>query len=219
MSSLKHLLERNRAWAARLRVHHPDFFVALAEQQAPRYLWIGCSDSRVPATDITDLPPGELFVHRNVANVVVHTDLNCLSVLQYAVEALKVEHVIVVGHYGCGGVKAAYQGKPLGLIDNWLRHVQDVAGKHAALLARLPDDAARVDRLCELNVIEQVVHVARTTIVQDAWRRGQPLTLHAWIYRLEDGLVDDLRLEVDSPQTLADLYPQAIAALASPTSA
>ena len=211
MSSLKHLLERNRAWAARLRVHHPDFFVALAEQQAPRYLWIGCSDSRVPATDITDLPPGELFVHRNVANVVVHTDLNCLSVLQYAVEALKVEHVIVVGHYGCGGVQAAYEGKPLGLIDNWLRHVQDVAGKHAALLDGLPDDATRIDRLCELNVIEQVVHVARTTIVQDAWRRSQPLTLHAWIYRLEDGLVSDLGFEVDDPKSLEVLYPRAIA--------
>jgi carbonic anhydrase len=216
MSSLKHLLERNRAWASRLRVHHPEFFVEMAEQQAPRYLWIGCSDSRVPATDITDLPPGELFVHRNVANVVVHTDLNCLSVLQYAVEALSVEHVIVVGHYGCGGVHAAFQGKPLGLIDNWLRHVQDVAGKHAAILERLPDDGTREDRLCELNVIEQVVHVARTTIVQDAWRRGQPLTLHAWIYSLRDGLVRDLGLEADGPQALEALYPQAIAALANP---
>ena len=167
----------------------------------------------MPANEITGLAPGELFVHRNVANIVVHTDLNCLSVLQYAVEALAVEHVIVVGHYGCGGVRAAHQGRPLGLIDNWLRHVQDVAGKHAKLLERLPDDDARVDLLCELNVIEQVVHVARTTIVQDAWRRGQPLTLHAWIYSLDDGLVSDLRLEVDSPQSLAELYPQAIAAL------
>jgi carbonic anhydrase len=213
MSSLKHLLESNRAWAAGLQMRNPGFFAALAEQQSPKYLWIGCSDSRVPANEITGLAPGELFVHRNVANVVVHSDLNCLSVLQYAVEALKVEHVIVVGHYGCGGVRAAHQGKPLGLIDNWLRHVQDVAGKHAALLECLPDEDARVDRLCELNVIEQVVHVARTTIVQDAWRRGQPLTLHAWIYSLDDGLVTDLRLEVDSPQTVADLYPQAIAAL------
>ncbi len=216
MSSLKHLLERNRAWAADLRARKPDFFVELAEQQSPRYLWIGCSDSRVPATDITDLPPGELFVHRNVANVVVHTDLNCLSVLQYAVEALRVEHVLVVGHYGCGGVHAAYQGKPLGLIDNWLRHVQDVAGKHASLLGRLPDDGTREDRLCELNVIEQVMHVARTTIVQDAWRRGQPLTLHAWIYSLHDGLVRDLGLEADGPQPLENLYPRAIAALANP---
>ena len=216
MSSLKHLLERNLAWAARLHVHHPDFFVALAEQQAPRYLWIGCSDSRVPATDITDLAPGELFVHRNVANVVVHTDLNCLSVLQYAVEALKVQHVIVVGHYGCGGVHAAFDGKPLGLIDNWLRHVQDVAAKHAELLAHLPDDAARKERLCELNVVEQVMHVSRTTIVQDAWKRGQALTLQAWIYRLRDGLVRDLGLEADSPQSIAELYRQAIAALRVP---
>jgi carbonic anhydrase len=213
MSSLKHLLERNRAWAARLRVHHPDFFVELAEQQAPRYLWIGCSDSRVPATDITDLPPGEIFVHRNVANVVVHTDLNCLSVLQYAVEALKVEHVIVVGHYGCGGIHAAYAGRPLGLIDNWLRHVQDVGTLYAAQLDKVADESARIDRLCELNVIEQSVHVARTTIVQDAWRRGQPLTIHAWIYRLQNGLVRDLGLEVDSPAELAAKYPKAIAGL------
>ena len=213
MSSLNHLIERNRAWAADLRVRNPDFFSQLAEQQAPRYLWIGCSDSRVPANEITGLAPGELFVHRNVANVVVHSDLNCLSVLQFAVEALLVEHVIVVGHYGCGGVHAAYENKPLGLIDNWLRHVQDVAGRHADLLARRTDDQARKDRLCELNVIEQVVHVARTTIVQDAWRRGQSLTLHGWIYRLHDGLVRDLGLEADSPQTLAELYPVAVAAL------
>jgi carbonic anhydrase len=219
MSSLKHLLERNRAWAADLRVRNPDFFAELAEQQLPRYLWIGCSDSRVPANDITGLPPGELFVHRNVANVVVHTDLNCLSVLQYAVEALAVEHVILVGHYGCGGVHAAFQGKPLGLIDNWLRHVQDVAAKHAAILERLPDDGTREDRLCELNVIEQVVHVARTTIVQDAWQRGQPLTLHAWIYSLRDGLVRDLGLEADGPPALEVLYPRAIAALANPRAA
>jgi carbonic anhydrase len=219
MSSLKHLLERNRAWAADLRVRNPDFFAELAEQQLPRYLWIGCSDSRVPANDITGLPPGELFVHRNVANVVVHTDLNCLSVLQYAVEALAVEHVILVGHYGCGGVHAAFQGKPLGLIDNWLRHVQDVAAKHAAILERLPDDGTREDRLCELNVIEQVVHVARTTIVQDAWQRGQPLTLHAWIYSLRDGLVRDLGLEADGPPALEVLYPCAIAALANPRAA
>jgi len=215
MSSLRHLLERNRAWAARLRAHHPDFFAELAEQQAPRYLWIGCSDSRVPATDITDLKPGEIFVHRNVANVVVHTDLNCLSVLQYAVEALKVEHVIVVGHYGCGGVRAAYAGKPLGLIDNWLRHVQDVATLHAAQLKAIADESARLDRLCELNVIEQCLHVARTTIVQDAWRRGQPLTLHAWIYRLQSGLVRDLAFETDSQEMLADVYRQAVAGLAS----
>ena len=216
MSSLKHLLQRNHAWAADLHARNPDYFTELAEQQEPRYLWIGCSDSRVPANEITGLAPGELFVHRNVANVVVHTDLNCLSVLQYAVEALNVEHVIVVGHYGCGGVRAAYQAKPLGLIDNWLRHVQDVAGKHLALLEGIANESARIDRLCELNVIEQVVHVARTTIVQDAWQRRQPLTLHAWIYGLHDGLVRDLGFEADSSQSLADLYPQAIAALDSP---
>jgi carbonic anhydrase len=214
MSSLKHLLERNHAWAASLRARNPEFFTELAEQQKPKYLWIGCSDSRVPANEITGLAPGELFVHRNVANVVVHSDLNCLSVLQFAVEALAVEHVIVVGHYGCGGVRAACEGKPLGLIDNWLRHVEDVASRHAALLESIADENARLDRLCELNVIEQVVHVARTTIVQDAWRRGQPLTLHAWIYGLHDGLVRDLGFEVDGPRALSDLYPQAIAGLA-----
>jgi carbonic anhydrase len=213
MSSLRHLLDSNRAWAARLRGEDPDFFAELANQQAPKYLWIGCADSRVPATDITDLRPGEMFVHRNVANVVVHTDLNCLSVLQYAVEALKVEHVIVVGHYGCGGVRAAYDGKPLGLIDNWLRHVQDVAVKHEGILAAIPDVSARVDRLCELNVIEQAAHVARTTIVQDAWTRGQPLTLHAWIYRLNDGLLRDLGVEADSSQSLASHYQRAVAAV------
>jgi carbonic anhydrase len=214
MSSLKHLLEQNHAWAADMRARNPYYFTGLVQQQAPRYLWIGCSDSRVPANEITGLAPGELFVHRNVANVVVHTDLNCLSVLQYAVDALKVEHVIVVGHYGCGGVRAAAEAKPLGLIDNWLRHVQDVAGKHLTMLEGMANEGARVDRLCELNVIEQVVHVARTTIVQDAWQRRQPLTLHGWIYGLHDGLVRDLGFEADSSQAVADLYPKAIAGLA-----
>jgi carbonic anhydrase len=216
MSSLAHLLERNREWAARKRSRDPRFFTALAEQQAPRYLWIGCSDSRVPATDITDLAPGEMFVHRNVANVVVHTDLNLLSVLQFAVDVLKVEHVLVVGHYGCGGVRAAHQGRPLGLIDNWLRHVQDVATLHGALLERIPAGEPREDVLCELNVIEQVAHVARTTIVQDAWRRGQALTLHGWIYRLHDGLLRDLGMESDSPPALAERYPAAVGRLAAP---
>jgi carbonic anhydrase len=211
MSSLKHLLERNRAWAQNLRARQPGFFEGLAEQQQPRYLWIGCSDSRVTANDIIELPAGELFVHRNVGNVVVHTDLNCLSVLQYAIEALKVEHVIVVGHYGCGGVTAAYRGKPLGLIDNWLRHVQDVAVLHKALLESLPDEQARIDRLCELNVVEQLVHVTRTTIVQDAWRRGQPLTVHGWIYRLRDGLVHDLGMEVENTAQVAPAYEAEIA--------
>ena len=213
MPTVKHLLDRNRAWSAAVRARNPSFFSELASLQAPRYLWIGCSDSRVPANEIVDLPPGGIFVHRNVANVVVHTDLNCLSVLQFAVDVLKVEHVLVVGHYGCGGVHAAYQGKPLGLIDNWLRHVQDVASKHTALLERLPDDRTREDRLCELNVVEQVVHVARTTIVQDAWRNGQQLSLHGWIYNLHDGLVTDLGMEAENPATLENCYAETIARL------
>ncbi|HTQ01320.1 MAG TPA: carbonate dehydratase [Casimicrobiaceae bacterium] len=211
MSSLEHLLERNRRWSHDLRAAKPDFFQRLAAQQSPKYLWIGCSDSRVPANEIVNLLPGDLFVHRNVANVVVHTDLNCLSVLQFAVDVLHVEHVIVVGHYGCGGVRAARQAKPLGLIDNWLRHVQDVADRHAAFLATLPDEDAVVDRLCELNVIEQAHHVARTTIVQDAWRRGQPLTLHGWVYGISDGLVKDLHIEADSPAKLEADYAAALA--------
>jgi carbonic anhydrase len=211
MSSLKHLIENNRLWSEGIQAAQPDFFARLAAQQSPRYLWIGCSDSRVPANEIVNLLPGELFVHRNVANVVVHTDLNCLSVLQFAVDVLHVEHVIVVGHYGCGGVRAAWQGKPLGLIDNWLRHVQDVSERHIAYLKSLPDEAAVVDRLCELNVIEQVLHVARTTIVRDAWSRGQALTLHGWIYGLADGLVKDLGIEADSPEKLDADYAKALA--------
>src|SRR5687768_6955573 len=195
MPALRHLLERNRAWAAAVKKRHPGFFEELAAQQAPRYLWIGCSDSRVPANEIVDLAPGELFVHRNVANVVVHTDFNCLSVLQYAVDVLKVEHVIVVGHYGCGGIKAALEDSRHGLIDNWLRHVQDVAARHRDLLDQLPAGTARIDRLGELNVIEQVTHLARTTIVQEAWQRGQPLALHGFIYGLTDGLLNDLAIE------------------------
>jgi carbonic anhydrase len=215
MSSLSHLLDNNRAWSQAVRAAKPDFFRSLEAQQSPRYLWIGCSDSRVPANEIVDLLPGELFVHRNVANVVVHTDLNCLSVLQYAVDVLHVEHVVVVGHYGCSGVRAAWQGKPLGLIDNWLRHVQDVAERHIGYLRSLPDDATLTDRLCELNVIEQVQHVARTTIVQDAWRRKQPLTLHGWIYGLSDGLVVDLGIEADSAAKLDADYNAALARVSS----
>jgi len=197
LAKLPDLFENNRRWARdRARVD-PDFFSRLVAQQTPTYLWIGCSDSRVPANEIVDLPPGELFVHRNVANVVVHTDLNCLSVLQYAVDALRVRHIIVCGHYGCGGVRAALAGTKLGLIDNWLRHVQDVRQKHAAHLDRLPEDA-REDRLCELNVLEQALNVCETTIVQDAWDRGQALTVHAWIYRLDDGLLRDLDFDVAS---------------------
>ena len=202
MPKLTTLIDNNRRWASERSRATPDFFSRLASQQVPEYLWIGCSDSRVPANEIVDLPPGELFVHRNVANVVVHTDLNCLSVLQYAVDALRVKHVIVCGHYGCGGIRAALSGVKLGLIDNWLRHVQDVRQKHAAVIDALAEDA-REDRLCELNVFEQAVNVCETTIVQDAWERGQSLTVHAWIYRLDDGLIRDLEFDVDSSADLA----------------
>jgi carbonic anhydrase len=191
MSLLHHLFDNNRKWAAEVTAAHPGFFQRLAAQQAPEYLWIGCSDSRVPANEIVGLLPGELFVHRNVANVVVHTDLNCLSVLQYAVDVLKVRHVIVCGHYGCSGVKAALDDAKLGLIDNWLRHVQDVANVQAAALDGY-EGVARVDRLCELNVIEQARHVCETTVVRDAWAREQPLDVHAWIYGLRDGRLADL---------------------------
>ena len=201
MPKLSALFANNRRWAAdRARVD-PDFFRRLTAQQAPAYLWIGCSDSRVPANEIVDLPPGEMFVHRNVANVVVHTDLNCLAVLQYAVDVLRVKDIIVCGHYGCGGVRAALTGAKLGLIDNWLRHVQDVRQKHAAEIDLLPEDA-REDRLCELNVLEQAVNVCETTIVQDAWARGQRVTIHAWLYRLDDGLLRDLEFDVDSAEEL-----------------
>jgi carbonic anhydrase len=198
VSRLAALFESNRAWARRITERDPTFFKLLAAQQNPKYLWIGCADSRVPANEIVGLLPGELFVHRNVANVVVHTDLNCLSVLQYAVDVLAVEHVIVCGHYGCGGVRAAVSSGSLGLIDNWLRHVQDVREQHAAALAGL-DTEAMVDRLCEWNVIEQVRHVCQTTIVQDAWRRRQPLAVHGWIYSLQDGLLRDLHVTASQP--------------------
>jgi carbonic anhydrase len=197
MKSLPHLFRNNEEWARRVTARDPSFFASLVDQQSPRYLWIGCSDSRVPANEIVGLAPGELFVHRNVANVVVHTDLNCLSVLQYAVDVLRVEHVIVCGHYGCGGVRAAFGKSSLGLIDNWLRHVQDVQDRHRDLLSALPDDEARVERLCELNVGAQVQHVCQTTIVRDAWRRGQPLSVHGWIYALSDGLLRDMDCTVD----------------------
>jgi carbonic anhydrase len=191
MADVAQLFENNRAWAAEMVARDGDFFVQLAEHQSPEYLWIGCSDSRVPANQIVGLAPGEVFVHRNVANLVVHTDLNCLSVLQYAVDVLGVRHVIVCGHLGCGGVRVALEGSRHGLIDNWLRHVADVAEKHAAELSALPD-ARRFDRLCELNVVEQVVNVCQTTIVEDAWVRGQDLTVHGLVYGLEDGLLRDL---------------------------
>jgi carbonic anhydrase len=212
-SDLAELFDNNRQWAARRVAADPQFFQRLIEQQAPAYLWIGCSDSRVPANEIVGLMPGELFVHRNVANVVVHTDLNCLSVLQYAVDVLRVRHVIVCGHYGCGGVRAAYERGQFGLIDNWLRHVQDVRNKHAHLLDDREDVSANVDRLCELNVLEQAENVCETTIVQDAWARGQELTVHALIYRLTDGLLRDLRLTVSASGSVASAYASALAAL------
>jgi carbonic anhydrase len=191
------LLKNNREWAARKVREAPDFFSSLLHQQTPQYLWIGCSDSRVPANQIVGLPPGEVFVHRNVANVVVHTDLNCLSVLQYAVDVLKVKHVIVCGHYGCGGVTAAFRKQRLGLIDNWLRHVQDVGNVHARYLGQaLSDDTARIRRMCQLNVIEQVRHVAETTIMAEAWERGQVVRVHGWVYDLADGLIEDLEVSV-----------------------
>jgi carbonic anhydrase len=208
MPALTELIANNRAWAERRRAEDPDFFPRLAKQQAPKYLWIGCSDSRVPANDVVGLDPGELFVHRNVANVVVHTDLNCLSVIQYAVEALGVQHVIVCGHYGCGGVQAAWRGKPLGLIDNWLRHVQDIAAPHRRQLESLPTETQTVAKLCELNVLAQVVHVARTTIVQDAWARGQPLAIHGWIYGLEDGRLADLGLLLTGQENVDAVHTQ-----------
>ncbi|MGV3532359.1 MAG: carbonate dehydratase [Chthoniobacteraceae bacterium] len=213
MPSLDHLFEQNRKWAADITAREPDFFKRLAEQQSPEYLWIGCSDSRVPANQIVGLLPGEIFVHRNVANVVVHTDLNCLSVMQYAVDVLKVKHILVVGHYGCGGVQAALECRRFGLIDNWLRHVQDVRQKHAELIDSIPDPGVRHDRLCELNVIEQVVHAAQTTVVQEAWARGQKLTVHGWIYSLKDGGARDLQVSVSGQGELEQAHRTAISAL------
>jgi carbonic anhydrase len=192
MSDLAHLFARNRAWAGRVKDADPTFFERLVRQQKPEVLWIGCADSRVPANEIIDLPPGEVFVHRNIANVVVHTDLNCLSVIQYAVEVLQVKHIVVCGHYGCGGIMASLSDDDHGLIDNWLRHIRDVHRLHAATLEELPDPATRGDRLCELNVIEQVRNVAQTTIVRDAWRRGANLTLHGWVYSISDGILSEL---------------------------
>jgi carbonic anhydrase len=192
LTDVRELLERNRAWAERTRAANPSFFSALAQQQAPEFLWIGCSDSRVPANQITGLAPGEVFVHRNVANVVVHTDLNCLAVLNFAIDLLKVRHVIVCGHYGCSGVHAAMYGRSVGLADNWLRHVQDVRSKYAAELDAIADDAARARRLCELNVREQVRNVCESTVLRDAWARAQPVSVHGWIYGVEDGRLRDL---------------------------
>jgi carbonic anhydrase len=206
MKDIKELLANNRAWSEAIKAKDPDFFQSLAQQQTPRYLWIGCSDSRVPATQLAGLGAGELFVHRNLANIVVHTDFNCLSVLQYAVEVLKVDHVIVCGHYHCGGVRAALKNLQLGLIDNWLRHVQDLVRSHEAELTNIADESKRLDRLCELNVIEQVLSVSRTTIVQSAWSSGQELSIHGWIYGLEDGLLRDLGISISGQNDLDNVY-------------
>jgi len=200
MRFLRHLFDNNSAWAAEITRQDPDFFKALSSQQAPGYLWIGCSDSRVPANEIVGLLPGELFVHRNVANVVVHGDLNCLSVIQYAVDVLRVRHIIVCGHYGCGGVLSALRDDKLGLVDNWLRHVQDVRWKHQDQLDELHTEAEQHDRLCELNVVEQVVNVAQTTVVRDAWSRNQPVAVHGWVYGLRDGLLRDLGMVITSAE-------------------
>ena len=212
MDTLPQLFEQNQAWAASIREQDPNFFEKLSHQQSPEYLWIGCSDSRVPANEIIGLLPGEVFVHRNVANVVVHTDLNCLSVIQFAVDLLKVRHIMVVGHYGCGGVRAVIRCERVGLADNWLRHVQDVQEKHNACLCRF-DESARAARLCEFNVIEQVANVSQTSIVRDAWARGQDLTIHGWIYGLRDGLLRDLQCSANGPKEAAETYASAVAAL------
>lgn len=207
--ALARLFEANRDWAQRIEQADPGFFEKLAHLQAPEYLWIGCSDSRVPANQIVGLLPGEVFVHRNVANVVVHTDLNCLSVIQYAVDVLRVKHIMVVGHYGCGGVTAAINRQRVGLVDLWLRHVQDVHAKHLAHLEALPPEA-RVDKLCELNVLEQVLNVSHTMVVQDAWQRGQDLTIHGWIYGLRDGLMRDLGMTVGQSDDVEASYAAAL---------
>jgi len=213
MADLSVLLERNRQWADRMRAADREFFARLAGQQAPEYLWIGCSDSRVPANEIVDLPPGQLFVHRNIGNVVVHTDLNCLSVIQFSVDMLRVKHIIVVGHYGCSGVHAALVRRRVGLSDNWLRHIQDVYQKHAPRLDAVENESARSALLAELNVIEQVVHVCQTTAVADAWQRGQDLTVHGWIYGLHDGRLRDLALSVTGQADVVQSYERAIQGL------
>lgn len=215
MKDLAHLFANNAAWAKRIHQEDPEFFSRLSQQQSPAYLWIGCSDSRVPANQIVDVAPGELFVHRNVANLVVHTDLNCLSVMQFAVDILKVSHIIVCGHYGCSGVQAALRRTRLGLSDNWLRHLQDVREKHDDSLAALhgDDDRTAANRLCELNVIEQVANVCHTTIARDAWERGQELVVHGWIYGIENGLLRDLHVTVSDFQETLTAYQAAVVAL------
>lgn len=214
MPDLKQLFENNRAWAASMVQERPSFFTDLMAQQTPRYMWIGCSDSRVPANQITGLEPGEVFVHRNVANVVVPSDLNCLSAVQYAVDQLKVEHLMIVGHYGCGGVLAALNGARVGLADNWIRHVKDVRDRHIQLLNSLAPEH-RGDAMCELNAIEQVVNIAKTTVVQDAWKRGQAVVLHGWCYHLATGLITDLGMTIQNNDNLRDMYAKAIERVAT----
>jgi carbonic anhydrase len=203
---LPELIENNRKWAVGVTERDPEFFAKLARQQNPDFLWIGCSDSRVPANQIIGVAPGEVFVHRNIANIVVHSDFNCLSVIEYAVSVLKVKHIIVCGHYGCGGVKAANENHHLGLIDNWLRHIRDVRQKHTVLLEALETDTLRLDRLCELNVVEQVHNVCHTSVVQGAWEKGQSLAVHGWIYRIQDGLIDDLNVTTEGLDKIAMAY-------------
>jgi carbonic anhydrase len=213
-TSISDLFTHNRAWAAEMERTRPGFFTNLKSQQKPKYMWIGCSDSRVPANQITGLEPGEVFVHRNVANVVVHSDLNALSTIQFAVEMLKVEHVMVVGHYGCGGVKAALDNVRIGLADNWLRHIQDVRDRHRVLLNNLPTDK-KIDALVSLNVIEQVVNVCQSTVLQDAWARGQQISVHGWVYGIHDGLLQDLRITVSGLDGLEALYLAAVEAIST----
>ena len=213
MRLLKRLFDNNRAWSESVRATQPDFFELLSHQQNPEFLWIGCSDSRVPANQVIGVMPGEVFVHRNVANVVSHTDLNCLSVIQYAVDVLHVKHIIVCGHYGCGGVQAALANQKLGLVDNWLRHVQDVHQKHPEKISKITEKADAIDRLCELNVIEQVMNVCQTTVLQDAWLHNQEIAVHGWIYGLRDGRLKDLKMSVTRPDELAPAYAEAIAGM------
>jgi carbonic anhydrase len=215
MGQLDHLLSQNRAWAEALRARDPEFFPKLSRQQSPEYLWIGCSDSRVPANEIVNLLPGELFVHRNIANVVVHTDLNCLSVMQFAVDVLKVKHIIVCGHYGCSGVRAAVRCDRIGLADNWIRHVQDVAEKHSKCIHAAEGEILKTDLLCELNVIEQVSNVCQTSIVCDAWSRGQTLSIHGWIYGLKDGLIRDLCMSSSKASDVEPHYRSALKAVSA----
>ena len=206
MRVLKDLFERNSNWATKVKQEDPDFFLELSRQQSPEYLWIGCSDSRVPATELVDLRPGEMFVHRNIANLIVHSDLNCLSVIQYAVEVLKVKHIIVCGHYGCGGVRAALDNQDHGLIDNWLRHIKDIYRCHQESIDALPTDKQKLDLLCELNIVEQVANVCHTTIVQNAWKSGQDLTVHGWIYSIEDGILHDLNVCVTGLDEVSHIH-------------